>query len=466
MMEEERERLARERETMHFQEWERKEEEFHRQQARARTEIRIAKGRARVIDMLGKNLLLDEHFDMEMTEPYKLLRSVSAIELQELLEDMQTQAAGEMSDYWNALIVVCHDELELRESQQFRGGVADHGVHKAVQRDLDIMFQGKTYGELNTLADEVMGHIRTGGDGDVEYWESLMKRLKVHRAKAQLRNISQELLRKRVRKLESQDGGIGRVKKEAAMVKPSEKAMLPPPPEETRNQVISVAANTESGGWSPDLLSKIPEDDEEFVMTEADDMMEIAQLRNQVHMKEAATVSNEVLAAPAHSKLGPTEEQLYRAVADASQGDDGANFDTKDEVQLEPKTYTWHEKYQPRKPRYFNRVHTGFEWNKYNQTHYDHDNPPPKVVQGYKINVFYPDLIDKTVAPEFFITKDPDGNKEVCVLRISAGPPYEDVAFKILNREWEYSHRHGYKCSFERGIFHLCFNFKKHRYRR
>ena len=63
----------------------------------------------------------------------------------------------------------------------------------------------------------------------------------------------------------------------------------------------------------------------------------------------------------------------------------------------------------------------GYEWNKYNQTHYDHDNPPPKVritvplhclclstrlidcccsfvqvVQGYKFNIFYPDLIDKS----------------------------------------------------------------------
>ena len=43
--------------------------------------------------------------------------------------------------------------------------------------------------------------------------------------------------------------------------------------------------------------------------------------------------------------------------------------------------FWWHEKYKPRKPKYFNRVHTGYEWNKYNQTHYDHDNPPPKTVQ-------------------------------------------------------------------------------------
>lgn len=46
-----------------------------------------------------------------------------------------------------------------------------------------------------------------------------------------------------------------------------------------------------------------------------------------------------------------------------------------------PQTYWWHDKYRPRKPRYFNRVKTGYDWNKYNQTHYDHDNPPPKTVQ-------------------------------------------------------------------------------------
>lgn len=49
------------------------------------------------------------------------------------------------------------------------------------------------------------------------------------------------------------------------------------------------------------------------------------------------------------------------------------------------------------------RVHTGFEWNKYNQTHYDMDNPPPKIVQGYKFNIFYPDLINKGSTPQYFL---------------------------------------------------------------
>lgn len=92
--------------------------------------------------------------------------------------------------------------------------------------------------------------------------------------------------------------------------------------------------------------------------------------------------------------------------------------------------YWWHDKYRPRKPKYFNRVHTGYEWNKYNQTHYDHDNPPPKIVQGYKFNIFYPDLVDKTKAPTYTIEKDGNSD-ETCIIRFHAGPPYEDIVSSL-----------------------------------
>jgi hypothetical protein len=59
----------------------------------------------------------------------------------------------------------------------------------------------------------------------------------------------------------------------------------------------------------------------------------------------------------------------------------------------QPTSYNWEDKWRPRKPRYFNRVHTGYEWNKYNQTHYDTDNPPPKVVQGYKVSRFISSIL-------------------------------------------------------------------------
>ena len=122
----------------------------------------------------------------------------------------------------------------------------------------------------------------------------------------------------------------------------------------------------------------------------------------------------------------------------------------------------WTNKYRPRKPRYFNRVQMGYEWNKYNQTHYDHDNPPPKVVQGYKFNIFYPDLIDKTRAPTYRIEREngrkkgqsfaPAGEEDTCLIRFMAGPPYEDIAFRIVDKEWDYSAKRerGFRSSFDK----------------
>jgi hypothetical protein len=104
----------------------------------------------------------------------------------------------------------------------------------------------------------------------------------------------------------------------------------------------------------------------------------------------------------------------------------------------------------------------GYEWNKYNQTHYDHDNPPPKVVQGYKFNVFYPDLIDKSRAPTYKIEREngrkrgqsfaPAGEDDTCLIRFIAGPPYEDIAFRIVDKEWDYSAKRdrGFKSSFDK----------------
>ena len=159
------------------------------------------------------------------------------------------------------------------------------------------------------------------------------------------------------------------------------------------------------------------------------------------------------------------------------------------ETQLENQVYKWADKYKPRKPRFFNRVHTGYEWNKYNQTHYDFDNPPPKIVQGYKMNIFYPDLIDKTVSPEYDLLKLPGNffkncwteikfstgvivfnflseDPEFCTLRIRSGPPYEDIAFKIVNREWDFGNKKGFRCQFMNGMFQLWFFYKRYRYRR
>ncbi|XWS66779.1 hypothetical protein CRYUN_Cryun05aG0230000 [Craigia yunnanensis] len=68
-------------------------------------------------------------------------------------------------------------------------------------------------------------------------------------------------------------------------------------------------------------------------------------------------------------------------------------------------------------------------------------------------------------APVYAIGKD--GNSlETCIIRFHAGPPYEDIAFWSVNKEWEYSHKKGFKFTFERGILHVYVNFKRYCYRR
>ncbi|KAK6051957.1 hypothetical protein COOONC_10538 [Cooperia oncophora] len=130
------------------------------------------------------------------------------------------------------------------------------------------------------------------------------------------------------------------------------------------------------------------------------------------------------------------------AIARKGMESDEATFSV--EQPLEAQSHLWSDKYRPRKPTYLNRaylnrVQTGFDWNKYNQTHYDMDNPPPKIVQGYKFNIFYPDLLDPSTTPSFTVTPCDDPDFAVLRFKVCAGPPYEDIAFKCVNREWEMS---------------------------
>merc|ERR1712224_410258 len=69
----------------------------------------------------------------------------------------------------------------------------------------------------------------------------------------------------------------------------------------------------------------------------------------------------------------------------------GVILNENSQYNIDIQVYWWLDRFKLRKPKYFNRVHTGYEWNRYNQTHYDAENPPPKMVMGYKFNIFYPD---------------------------------------------------------------------------
>lgn len=190
-------------------------------------------------------------------------------------------------------------------------------------------------------------------------------------------------------------------------------------------------------------------------------------------------VEGKIVANPVHQQAGNPEgdasrfaiggndefsqatKALYEREVARGVGENEEIFAGEEDV-TSKSTAAWADKYRPRKPRYFNRVQMGYEWNKYNQTHYDHDNPPPKVVQGYKFNIFYPDLIDTSKAPTYKLERENGrkrgqsfaraGEEDTCLIRFIAGPPYEDIAFRIVDKEWDYSAKRerGFKSSFEK----------------
>ncbi|XP_030631051.1 splicing factor Cactin isoform X1 [Chanos chanos] len=521
MREQELEMLQREKEAEHFKTWAEQEDNFHLHQAKLRSKIRIRDGRAKPIDLLAKYISAeDDDLAVEMHEPYTFLNGLTVTDMDDLLEDIKVYMEleqGKNVDFWRDMTTITEDEIsKLRKLEASGRGPGDRreGINTSVSADVQTVFKGKTYSQLQALHINIENKIQAGGSNlDIGYWESLLQQVRVYMARARLRERHQDVLRQKLYKLKQEQGVESEplfpiIKEEP---EESEEPTREPEPaveeeagpstsfqrqeaeesgeeseekeeEEEKDKSPSAGGDKEkegeegeekeeqggateavlteedliqqsqaeydSGRYSPKLLlpSELPLDT--HTIEEEEDLQRLHQARRQLQDTGDASES--------------AEDAFVRRAKEGMGGDE-AQFSV--ELPLTGKMYLWADKYRPRKPRFFNRVHTGFEWNKYNQTHYDFDNPPPKIVQGYKFNIFYPDLINKRSTPQYFLEPCPD-NKDFGILRFHAGPPYEDIAFKIVNREWEYSHRHGFRCQFANGIFQLWFHFKRYRYRR
>ncbi|KAG5582766.1 hypothetical protein H5410_053393 [Solanum commersonii] len=487
--EEELQMLARERARAEFQDWEKKEEEFHFDQSKVRTEIRLRQGRVKPIDVLIKQLEPSGEFDVEIDEPYVVFKGLAIKEMEELQEDIKLHIDLDREtplhiQYWESLLVVCNWELaearrrEAMDKARVRGEelppellAEERGLHSSIETDVKSLLQGKGYGELEALQSQIESQMRSGTAKVVEYWEAVLKRLQIYKAKACLREIQVKMLREHLEHLEkpveSRDVEVEETlrtdEEDTDHEQNDVRAMSPEPilnevvkEKEEEEEEEEEEDDEEAGSYSPVLMHG--DDKEEAVDPEED--RAILERKRMAVLEERRAQDKILPPTPAEDNF---EKKAFKTMGAMEEGD--VVFGSNDEINLDSQVYWWHDKYRPRKPKYFNRVHTGYEWNKYNQTHYDHDNPPPKIVQGYKFNIFYPDLVDKARAPTYVIEKDGD-SADTCIIKFHAGPPYEDIAFRIVNREWEYSHKKGFKCIFDRGILHLYFNFKRHRYRR
>jgi len=377
-------------------------------QAKKRAVIRVREGRSKPIDAFVINLKLveeghrqrvlgDDEIEGEefyITEPDEVIKPLSGQEMTELQHNIEEYLNMEKSprnrEFWQLIMTI------LTAFQTQSTAAPENRAVNTVADDIDALLSSKTHEQLEALESQVQGKLASDEPVDVDYWQQLLRSLKIWKAKARLRAIQE----------------------------PVQKTRPKPPPK------IVPAANLEPNNV-PDTAVH-------------DDLLE----------------DNEAFTQAAQAMF---DTETTRIVEEGVETEENYNVEAEDATTTSEQP-TWADQYKPRKPKFFNRVVMGYEWNKYNQTHYDEANPPPKVVQGYKFNIFYPNLVDTSKTPTYKVERSRQkrryvgggggtsaGEDETCIIRFIAGPPYLDVAFKIIDRDWDYSSRfnRGFKSSFD-----------------
>uniref|UniRef100_A0A1I8F5L2 Splicing factor Cactin n=1 Tax=Macrostomum lignano TaxID=282301 RepID=A0A1I8F5L2_9PLAT len=293
-----REQEQRDRESENFRQWWQQEDAFHLKQARARSAIRIAEGRAKPIDLLGRyaealqrisgikikrddgrttmmtNLMKTKSLAfLDAHSPDALLTGLSVDDLEDLKVDIGVYqklerqsgltegACRDSETFWSCVALLVQHALDSKTAPAASSATA------AVADRIDAVIRGKSASQLAALEDSVSARICAAGPGtDLAYWEEMLDKVKVAKGKATLQELHKVLLRRRMQRLQAGD---------AAAPEPEEK----------------------------------------------------------------------------------TEEIAVKT----------------------PGLAAWSDRLKPKKPRYFNRVNTGYNWGAYNRTHFDSDNPPPKI---------------------------------------------------------------------------------------
>ena len=321
---------------------------------------------------------------------------------EELHEDIKMYLSLEKLEanleFWRGLLIVSSSALESLRNERSIGISAYAAQSRAnanVKAEITRLLSGKTYDQLVTLQGQVQRKLSSGEPVDVDYWEGLLKELIVWKSKGKLRDMHEVVLNNRLEQLrrKQRDEAV-RLQDEIkyALHAPAAKEVA-----EEEEEDMEIEEEIVQEDWDttlePTMMSRIPEelrgaeiveegeDRERLVCLFLPHQFELeltfvsqyAQRRSVVQTR-FVTKRSKLVAAPVVTVDAPKpavgkDEEIYQAAV-------GQGFDEEEElfnmeVEMSKQAYTWEDKYRPRKPRYFCKIHSGFEWNKYAQTHYE-----------------------------------------------------------------------------------------------
>lgn len=160
------------REAMQYGDWQKKEEDFHLEQTKERSKIRLIESRAKPIDLIARNVLLIESaestsgsierkqrdvsllgVEFEHRSPTDLIDTFSEPELEVLKGELQAylelevRKQGRYQSYWEALLLLvdsAKSAFAARRQHQV-------GIHEKVASEVAALLRGKSVEELNAL---------------------------------------------------------------------------------------------------------------------------------------------------------------------------------------------------------------------------------------------------------------------------------------------------------------------------
>ena len=297
-----------------------------------------------------------------MYEPYTYLNGLTIRDLEDLLVDIRV--------YWRDITIVTEDELKkLQKMDKNYGADRSEGINQSVVQDVSGLFKGKNYDQLEVLEESIKRKMREETGIDIGYWESVLSQLVAHKARARLREKHQDMLKIKYQRLKQQQQPNNQVEPviEETFEKLSHVDKSPPKRldseefDEINNDELCMQ-EYEKGNYSPKLLNQSDLNIDTFIVTADEDFKRLDFKRMQV--LGTGSVKPDVEDAFEKKAL----EKINGLETNTAESEDIVSTDVLNgnEIPVQHR-YLWSDKYRPRKPRYYNRVHTGYDWNQYNK---------------------------------------------------------------------------------------------------
>ncbi|KII69961.1 Cactin [Thelohanellus kitauei] len=343
----------------------------------------------------------------------------------------QKLEGGKNDDFWEDSKLIVTEIIKTKTEQ------ADSESHFKVSKVEDLtedilkIFLNKTYEELANLKSTIITRIKGSHDIDVDYWNTVLKLLTVKMAEKRIHSICEELIAYREK--------VKLTTPPSPPTAPVIEDIIPEPSTVTEDNPLKEFYDAyQEGGYSP-ILAPVnrpaniitPEEDSRLLILQREFIHDIRE-------KERTVLKSKNLKTARKQMYDDHDEEFSEVYAPPDKK-------TSTDLKL---------------PRFYNKIHTGYEWHKLTTNQYDAENPPPKIITGYKFNIFYPDLQEKVRRPQYSVAECKE-DPESSILTISSGPPYDNISFKILNKEWNFNSREGFTCQFAKNTFQLWFYFKK-----